>query len=246
MRTRVSAVPAALVAAVLGSMALTACELPGQDEKKNAGASSPASTAADESSSPSSEPSASASASESADPKATSQPTAKPTGKSSTSSAATNAAGPRSLVPTESTAGYVRYTGDGTLLDVPVDPGDVTDKNNVVLEEYAKKASGPREVVFVGVDGLTAVDGKRMEHMIRGMIDWVNADGGSVPEGVSMESYPAGPLGGTVECMPAQDGYPAAICAWADKYTVAVAYFDKLSADAAAVKFVEMRADLEK
>ncbi|WP_436787021.1 hypothetical protein [Yinghuangia sp. YIM S10712] len=244
MRTRTSAIPAALVAAVLGSMALTACELPGQDDKKNAGASS--SPSAPESPSASAQQSAAASASASTAPKATDQPSAKPTGRNSTSAAPTKAAGPRTLVPTASTAGYVRYTGDGTLLDVPVDPGEMTDKNNLVMEEYAKNASGPREVLFVGVDGLASVDGKRMEHMIRGMIDWVNADGGSVPEGASMQSYAAGPLGGTLECMPAQDAYPAAICAWADTNTVAVAYFDKLSADAAAVKFVEMRSDLEK
>lgn len=240
MRTRASAVPAALVAAVLGSLALTACELPGQDDKKDSGASAAASAPASPSASASE--SAPASASESADPKTTAPPTRKPTGAST--SPTKKAAGPRTLVPTASTAGYVRYTGDGTLLDVPVDPGEVTDANNVVLEEYAKTASGPREVLFVGIDGLIATDGKRMEHMIRGMIDWVNTDG-SVPQGVQMQPYPAGPLGGTLECMPAQDAYPAAICSWADQNTVAVAYFDKLSADAAAVTFAEMRADLE-
>lgn len=247
MRTRIPVSArgrAALVAAVLGSLALTACEMPG-DDKDKADAGATATVSAAPSASSSAEPSASASAEASADPKATDPASTKPTATKGPT-AAPGKPGPRVLLSAARTGGYERLVGTGAPSDVPVDPGDMTDENNLVVVAYGKTPTGPREVLFVGVDGLTQTDGKRMEHMIRGMIDHVNGDGGSVPEDASMKSYAPGPLGGTVECMPAQDAYPAAICAWADENTVAVAYFDKLSADAAAKKFVEMRTDLEK
>ncbi|WTW94787.1 hypothetical protein OG216_15960 [Streptomycetaceae bacterium NBC_01309] len=235
-----------LAAAVLGSLALTACEMPGKDKADG----TPTATV-------SAEPSGSAPSADASDPAAspggtdaTGATSKKPTGtKAPTGAASPNPAGtpgPRVLVSAARTGGYERLVGEGAPTDVPVDPGDMTDENNVVVVAYGKTPSSAREVLFVGVDGLTTTDGKRVEHMVRGMIDYVNADGGSVPEGVTMKTYAPGPLGGTVECMPAQDAYPAAICAWSDKNTVAVAYFDKLSADAAAKKLVEMRTDLEK
>ncbi|UGQ09770.1 hypothetical protein LO772_23050 [Yinghuangia sp. ASG 101] len=244
MRTRTPAVKAALVTAVLGALALTACELPGQKDKDDAAASTAASpsAAAPASDEPANEPTPRG------EPPVTRTPSGSPTGKGSATatSTAAGARGPRVLISAGFTAGYERLSGPGMPTDVPVDPGEMTDDNNLVVAAYGKSADAAREVLFVGVDGLTAVDGKRMEHMIRGMIDYVNGDGGSVPQGVSMQAYAAGPLGGTLECMPAQDAYPAAICAWADTNTVAVAYFDKLSADAAAVRFAEMRTDMEK
>ncbi|WP_436775649.1 hypothetical protein [Yinghuangia sp. YIM S09857] len=230
-----------LAAAVLGSLALTACEMPGKEKDKADG--TPSATA-----SASVEPSDAAPSTDArepaASPSAGDATGAKPSGTKAPSPAGTP--GPRVLLSAARTGGYERLVGEGAPSDMPVDPGEMTDENNLVVVAYGKTPTSPREVLFVGVDGLTATDGKRMEHMIRGMIDYVNGDGGSVPEGVTMKDYAAGPLGGTVQCMPAQDAYPAAICAWADKNTVAVAYFDKLSADAAAKKLVEMRTDLEK
>ncbi|OPC82937.1 hypothetical protein B4N89_20140 [Embleya scabrispora] len=149
------------------------------------------------------------------------------------------------LRPSAQAGGLVRLP-DGPS-DVPVDPGEVrSPANNVLVAAYGAAGSGPRSVLFVGVDGMTGIDGKRLEHMVRGMVDHVNATEGGVPAGLSMKGYDPGPLGGTLECVPAQDARPAAICGWADRYTTAVAYFDRLSADQAAVKFKAMRADLEK
>ncbi|MCF2533512.1 hypothetical protein [Yinghuangia soli] len=235
-RTPASAVKkAALVGALFASLALTACEIPGKDDKK---AEASKSASAEPSAAPSEEASdAPAESPKPKDPTATKRPTSAAPTKQGT-------AGPRVLVSAARTGGYERLTED--MLSVPVDPGDIGEGMNVVLAAYGKTPTGDREVLFEGVSGLTAMDGKRFEHMIRGMIEYVNLDGGSVPEGAAMKSYDPGPLGGTLECMPAQDAYPAAICGWADKNTVAVAYFDKLSADAAAKKLVEMRSDLEK
>ncbi|WP_406296228.1 hypothetical protein OG948_12485 [Embleya sp. NBC_00888] len=176
-------------------------------------------------------------------PSGKAQPTAPstsvPSGRPSTP------AGVRGLQPAARAGGLARLTDGPT--DVPVDPGEVRDRvNNVVVAAYGATGAGPRAVLFVGVDGMTGVEGKRLEHMLRGMVEYVNGSGGSVPDGVTMKSYDAGPLGGTLECMPGSAAGPAAICGWADRYTTAVAYFDQASADQAAAKFKAMRADLEK
>ncbi|MDI2127371.1 hypothetical protein [Yinghuangia seranimata] len=222
------------VALAVGALALTACKIPGQDDAKDDKASSaPTATA---SAAPASSPAAD---------KPTDAATAAPTAtKKPSAPATTGASGTHVLVSAARTGGYTRLGAEVT--DVPLDPGDIQPGMNVLVAAYGKTASGPREVLLEGIDGLPAMDGKRFEHMIREMVDYVNRDGGSVPQGATMTTYAAGPLGGTLECMPAQDAYPAAICGWADKNTVLVAYFDKLSADAAAKKLQEMRADLEK
>ncbi|MET7300085.1 hypothetical protein, partial [Embleya sp. NPDC005575] len=154
--------------------------------------------------------------------------------------------GPRRLQPSARAGDLARLLDLGPT-DVPVDPGEVRyPANNVLVAAYGATGSGPRSVLFVGVDGMTGTDGKRLEHMVRGMVDYVNGNGGSVPDGVTMKGYDAGPLGGTLECMPASVAQPAAICGWADRYSTAVAYFEQLSADRAAAKFKAMRADLER
>jgi len=219
-------------AAVLSVSVLTGCQLLDDPDKD------------DTATSPSARPSDSA--------PATRTPSARPTGKSSPTPSKPSTARPvttfkdKRLVPGPTAGGFVRLTGSGQPSDVPVDPGEVRDGvDNVVVAAYSSSATGARTVLFVGVDGQSQVDGKRLEHMTRGMIDHVNGSGGSVPAG-TMKPYPAGVQGGTLECMPAAEAHPAAICGWADKYTTAVAYFANLSADSAAVKFREMRADLEK
>ncbi|MFI6580364.1 hypothetical protein [Embleya sp. NPDC050493] len=156
------------------------------------------------------------------------------------------AASPHKLRPA-ARAGDLARLLDGGPTDVPVDPGEVrSPANNVLVAAYGATGAGPRSVLFVGVDGMTGIDGKRMEHMVRGMVEYVNGSGGSVPDGVTMKGYDPGPLGGTLECMPASVAQPAAICGWADQDTTAVAYFEQLSADRAAAKFKAMRADLER
>lgn len=242
MRTRTPALKAALVTATLAALTLTACELP--DKKDDAKAAEHTEKPVATVSAPTASPTPSSAPS---DPKASSAGT--PAGQSDTkrpSATATGRPGAYHLVAAAQAGGYRQLTGAAAPSDVPVDPGDVGSGMNVLVTAYGSAPSGPREVLVVGVDGLTAVDGKRMEHMIRGMVDYVNGDGGSVPQDASMRDYAAGPLGGTLQCMPAQDAFPAAICAWADKNTVVVAYFDSLSADAAAQKLAQMRGDLEK
>ncbi|WP_406286731.1 hypothetical protein [Embleya sp. NBC_00896] len=235
MRTRGSALLAAITVSVLGLSALTGCQF--DDEKADPGAGS-VRTAASEGSPAANKPTSAASPR----PSVTSVPaTAKPTGRPSTTVA------DKRLVSTTRAAGLARLTGAGAPTDVPVDPGEVTPGvNDVLVASFGASAAGPRTVLFVGVDGLTGIDGKRLEHMTRGMVEYVNGGGGSVPESVTMKGYDPGPQGGTLECMPGDDARPAAICGWADRYTTAVAFFENLSADQAAVRFKAMRADLEK
>ena len=219
-------------AAVLSVSVLTGCQLLDDLDKD------------DTATSPSARPSESA--------PATRAPSTRPTGTSAPTPSAPSTARPattfkdKRLVLGPTAGGFVMLTGDGRPTDVPVDPGEIRDGvNKVVVAAYSSTAAGARTVLFVGVDGQSGVDGKRLEHLTRGMIDHVNGSGGSVPAG-TMTPYPAGVQGGTLECMPADEAQPAAICGWADRYTTAVAWFSNLSADSAAVKFREMRADLEK
>ncbi|MFI1380992.1 hypothetical protein [Embleya sp. NPDC020886] len=170
--------------------------------------------------------------------------TAKPS--TSAPSARPTSAGPRKLQPSARAGGLAKLLAGGPT-DVPVDPGEVRHPtNNVLVAAFGASSAGPRSVLFVGVDGLTGIDGKRLEHMVRGMVEYVNGSGGGVPDGATMKDYDPGQLGGTLECMPASVAQPAAICGWADRYTTAVAYFEQSSADQAAAKFKAMRADLEK
>jgi hypothetical protein len=239
VRSRASTTPAllaVLTTAVLGISALTGCQPSDDTEKKGAAptASTPATSSAPV------EPSA-------VKPSTTKPSTVAPsTGRPSTARPSTTIKD-KKLAPVARAGGLVRITGDGAPTDVPVDPGKVdAGVNNVLVTAFGGSTSGPRTVLFVGVDGLTGLDGKRLEHLVRGMVEYVNGDGGSVPEDMRMKDYAPGPQGGTLECMPGSLAKPAAICAWADMYTAAVAYFDDLSADQAAVKFAAMRADLEK
>lgn len=231
-------------AAVLSVSMLTGCQLIDDLDKDDAAAS------------PSAHPSDSGPATTTTAPTSTSRPTSRPSvrpsGKASPTPSAPSTAWPRTtfkdkrLVLAPTAGGFVELTGDGRPTDVPVDPGEMrAGVDRVVVAAYGSSATGARTVLLVGVDGQSEIDGKRLEHMTRGMVDYVNGSGGSVPAG-GMKPYPAGVHGGTLECMPGSDAQPAAICGWADKYTTAVAYFDNLSADSAAVKFREMRADLEK
>ncbi|GCE00963.1 hypothetical protein [Embleya hyalina] len=239
MRTRTTTLLTAVTVSLLGATVLTGCQATGdKDDKADRSGPAQATTAL-----PDKAPSTAA---------VTKPPTLPPGKDVSTAPSASAPSGRPAgsdgvlrLRPSVQAGGLARLL-DGPS-DVPVDPGEVrSPANNVLVAAYGATGSGPRSVLFVGVDGMTGIDGKRLEHMVRGMVDHVDATEGGVPSGLAMKGYDPGPLGGTLECVPAQDARPAAICGWADRYTTAVAYFDRLSADQAAVKFKAMRADLEK
>ncbi|MGW1994087.1 hypothetical protein [Embleya sp. NPDC001921] len=241
MRTRTSTLLttiAAVTVSVLGASVLTGCQA--DDDK--AVTSGPAVATTDQ---PAKAGTTAAVTRPAELPADKAKPTASAPATSAPSGRPSNSTGVRRLQAADRAGGLARLTDGPT--DVPVDPGEVRDRvNNVVVAAYGSTGTGPRAVLFVGVDGMTGVDGKRLEHMLRGMVEYVNGSGGSVPDGVTMKSYDAGPLGGTLECMPGSAAGPAAICGWADRYTTAVAYFEQSSADQAAAKFKAMRADLEK
>ncbi|MFE5325893.1 hypothetical protein ACFRCG_05705 [Embleya sp. NPDC056575] len=236
MRTRTTTLLTAVTVSLLGATVLTGCQAKDDKDDKadRSGPAQPATALPDNAGSTA----------------AVTKPPTLPPGKDvsnapSTSTRPSTSGGVLRLRPSAQAGGLARLL-DGPS-DVPVDPGEVrSPANNVLVAAYGAAGSGPRSVLFVGVDGMTGIDGKRLEHMVRGMVDYVAATDGGVPSGLAMKGYDPGPLGGTLECVPAQDARPAAICGWADKYTTAVAYFDRLSADQAAVKFKAMRADLEK
>ncbi|MFI1579645.1 hypothetical protein [Embleya sp. NPDC020630] len=236
MRTRTSTLLTAVTVSLLGATVLTGCQAKdGKDDKADRSGPAQAATALPD---------------KATSTAAVTKPPTLPPGKGvsngpSTSARPAGSDGVLRLRPAAQAGGLARLL-DGPS-DVPVDPGEVrSPANNVLVAAYGAAGSGPRSVLFVGVDGMTGIDGKRLEHMVRGMVDYVDATEGGVPSGLAMKGYDPGPLGGTLECVPAQDARPAAICGWADKYTTAVAYFDRLSADQAAVTFKAMRADLEK
>ncbi|CAL9663403.1 hypothetical protein [Streptomyces griseomycini] len=165
-----------------------------------------------------------------AEPTASAEPTA-------------DAAG-RRVVDAATAGGLSRVTGDGAPSDVVVDPGEMRDGMNLVMNNYALAGGDP--VLVVAVDNVPEETTERREHLWRGMLEHVKWDYGlGQPEAQPVED--AGPLGGSVECMLAslaEDG--DVICGWADDTTAGVAHFPNSTLPEAAELFVAMRADLEK
>ncbi|PBC79651.1 hypothetical protein BX265_4462 [Streptomyces sp. TLI_235] len=160
--------------------------------------------------------------------------TAKQTGKAG--------GGKHTVISVQHAAGLTKSSGDGTITDVPVDPGEMRDGMHLVLENYdrAGQTSG-RRILFVGVDNVPEDTSKRREHLWRGLIDYAAGNGSTGTPGTGT-AYAPGPLGGSLECLP----YGAdALCGWADSSTAAVALFPQSSPAAAAKLFASMRADLE-
>ncbi|GAA1110089.1 hypothetical protein [Kitasatospora arboriphila] len=205
---------------LVAALALTACDPeagPGTDA-----APAPTPTAAATTAAPSSPAPAATSA------------TAKAGGKPS--------GGKRTVISTQHAAGLTKSSGDGTISDVPVDPGEMRDGMNLVVENYdrAGQTSG-RRILFVGVDNVPEDTGKRREHLWRGLIDYAAGNGSTGTPGTGTP-YAPGPFGGSLECLP----YGAdALCGWADSSTAAVALFPQSSPASAAKLFASMRADLE-
>ncbi|MFK0192201.1 hypothetical protein [Kitasatospora sp. NPDC090308] len=183
------------------------------------------------------------------DPEGTDADAAPPTSTSASVSASTSASasasasgGKRALTEAATAGGLTRATGDAQLSDVPVDPGEMREGMTLVEANYrqAKGGSG-RPVLFAGVDNVPEDPSKRREHLWRGLIDYALGEGSTGSPGTSV-AYPAGPLGGNLECFPLGAD---ALCGWTDASTAAVALFPATSPADAAARFVRMRADLE-
>ncbi|MFF4340663.1 hypothetical protein ACFY00_12080 [Kitasatospora sp. NPDC001540] len=183
-------------------------------------------------------------------PAATTAPVSAPAAPGSPSAApksppaATKSAAPgkRTLTEAATAGGLTRATGDAQLSDVPVDPGEMRDGMTLVEANYVRKAGGSaRPVLFVGVAGVPEEPSKRREHLWRGLIDYATGNGSTGSPGASV-AYPAGPLGGNLECFPLGAD---ALCGWVDSSTAAVALFPASSPADAAKQFALMRADLE-
>ncbi|GAA3206746.1 hypothetical protein [Actinocorallia longicatena] len=148
--------------------------------------------------------------------------------------------GPRRVVSAATAGGLPKGTGDQAVTDVPVDPGEVRDGMNLVIENYVRPGSGD-PVLLVAVDGVTDGTEKRREHLWRGLLDRLQWDGG-----VDSRPVAAGPLGGSVECFLvslAQDGN--VVCGWADATTAGIALIPDSTVATASRLFLAIRADVE-
>ncbi|GLW55671.1 hypothetical protein [Kitasatospora phosalacinea] len=177
-------------------------------------------------------------------PAATTAPVSAPAAPKSSPAATKSAAaaGKRTLTEAATAGGLARATGDAQLSDVPVDPGEMRDGMNLVEANYQWEVGGSnRPVLFAGVDNVPEDPSKRREHLWRGLIDYATGEGSTGSPGESV-AYPAGPLGGNLECFPLGAD---ALCGWVDSSTAAVALFPASSPEDAAKQFALMRADLE-
>ncbi|MBB4944502.1 hypothetical protein F4556_000037 [Kitasatospora gansuensis] len=176
-------------------------------------------------------------------------PTAARPADPSTPSAAASSARPgrRTLAEAAVAGGLAAATGDGALTDVPVDPGEMREGMHLVISNYdrAGQTSG-RRILFVGVDNVPEEPSKRREHLWRGLIDYALGNG-SVGSPAAAKPYPAGPLGGSLECLglPESANPTDVLCGWVDTSTAAVALFPRTTPADAARLFAAMRADLE-
>ncbi|MFE9775145.1 hypothetical protein ACFYOV_26420 [Streptomyces sp. NPDC005931] len=150
----------------------------------------------------------------------------------------------RRVVDAATAGGLSRATGAGAPSDVVIDPGEMRDGMNLVMNNYALAGGDP--VLVVAVDNVPEETTERREHLWRGMLEHIEWDYElGRPEAQPVDD--AGPLGGSVECMLAslaEDG--DVVCGWADDSTAGVAHFPNSTLPKASELFVAMRADLEK
>lgn len=168
------------------------------------------------------------------------------TGAAAGTAAAVPPASKRQVTAAKTAGGLTRYTGEGAVSDVVIDPGEMRPGMNLVVANYARagQATG-RRILLVAVDGVPEDPNKRREHLWRGLIDYALQNGSTGTPG-SGKAFSSGPLGGSVECL----GLPEApntdvICGWADGSTAAVALFPRTTLPEAAALFTSMRGDLE-
>ncbi|MCG6496288.1 hypothetical protein [Kitasatospora sp. A2-31] len=224
----------AVVGAVTAALALTACG------PENSDTTAPAATTTPTAAAP---PAATAAPTSTGAPAATGAPTvtAKPTGSASAP------AGKRQVVEAKTAGGLARTTGPDAVSDVAIDPGEMRDTMHLVVSNFDRpgQTSG-RRILLVAVDNVPEDPAKRREHLWRGLIDYA-LQHGSTGTPTTAEPYPAGPLGGSLECLQLPEAATTdVICGWSDASTAGVALFPKTTPADAAGLFAKMRADVEK
>ncbi|MGW7201522.1 hypothetical protein [Streptomyces chryseus] len=170
-------------------------------------------------------------------------PVVSPTGQPSVATAPVGGA-KRSLIDAPTAGGLEKLTGDGALLDVPVDPGEMHDGMKLVAGNYRAPGAHTEPVLLEAVDNVPEDPSRRREHLFRGMLDYVKSDAElGHPQAQPVD---AGPLRGSVECLLVSLSEQGnVICGWADERTAAVALFPDTTLIKAGQQFVRMRADLE-
>ncbi|MFJ1754732.1 hypothetical protein [Kitasatospora sp. NPDC088134] len=169
-------------------------------------------------------------------------PTATAPASPAAKTSAPAAGGKHGLVDAKTAGGLPRATGTQQLSDVPVDPGEMRDSMRLIEANFQRPGkAAARPVLFAGVDNVPEEPSKRREHLWRGLIDYALGEGSTGTPGTSTP-YPAGPLGGNLECFALGAD---ALCGWVDTSTAAVALFPATSPADAAKLFAAMRADLE-
>ncbi|GAB2816600.1 hypothetical protein GCM10022221_13290 [Actinocorallia aurea] len=145
----------------------------------------------------------------------------------------------RRVVAPASAGGLDQVQG---LSDVPIDPGEMAAGMNLVAAQFAAPGgSADDAVLVVAVDHVPEDTSERREHLWRGLLDRIGWT-----EGASAQPYPAGPLGGSLECFLASLAETGqVVCGWADVGTAGVALFPDSDLPTAARTFADMRADIE-
>ncbi|MFF8773404.1 hypothetical protein [Kitasatospora sp. NPDC015120] len=232
----------AVAGAIVAALALTACG-PENDDT----AAPPPSTAAT--------PAATAPATATGRP--TSAAPAAPTSAAPTTAAATSAtpaapasaapAGKRQVVEARTAGGLAKTIGQDAVSDVAVDPGEMRENMHMVLSNFDRpgQTSG-RRILLIAVDNIPEDPAKRREHLWRGMIDYA-LQNGSTGDPTTATPFPAGPLGGSLECLKLPEAPTTdVVCGWSDTSTAGVALFPKTTPAEAAALFAKMRGDIEK
>ncbi|GAA1383799.1 hypothetical protein GCM10009639_04580 [Kitasatospora putterlickiae] len=231
----VSTARVAVAGAIVAALALTACGPENED------VSAPPATAT-------AQPAATASAQPTVPAQPTGRPTttAQPTGRA-TAPATTAPAGKRQVVDAGTAGGLAKTTGKDAVSDVAVDPGEMRENMHLVLANFDRpgQTSG-RRILLIAVDNVPEDPAKRREHLWRGMIDYA-LQNGSTGDPTTATPYPAGPLGGSLECLRLPEAPTTdVVCGWSDASTAGVALFPKTTPAEAAALFTKMRGDIEK
>ncbi|MFE7564915.1 hypothetical protein [Kitasatospora sp. NPDC057500] len=220
----------AVAGAIVAALALTACGPENEDIAAPPQATATATT--QPAPGPTTQPAASAPAT--AQPTASAPATAAPAGK-------------RRVVEAGTAGGLTRTTGKDAVSDVAVDPGEMRENMHLVLSNFDRpgQTSG-RRILLIAVDNVPEDPAKRREHLWRGMIDYALQNGSS-GDPTTATPYPAGPLGGSLECLQLPEAPTTdVVCGWSDASTAGVALFPKTTPAEAAALFTKMRGDIEK
>ncbi|MFF7455125.1 hypothetical protein [Kitasatospora sp. NPDC008115] len=229
----VSTARVAVAGAIVAALALTACGPENEDIAAPPQATATATT--QPTAKPTTQPTASAPVS------------AQPTAAAPAPSAPSAPAGKRQVVEARTAGGLAKTTGKDAVSDVAVDPGEMRENMHLVLSDFDRpgQTSG-RRILLIAVDNVPEDPAKRREHLWRGMIDYALQNGSS-GDPTTATPYPAGPLGGSLECLQLPEAPTTdVVCGWSDASTAGVALFPKTTPAEAAALFTKMRGDIEK